>query len=82
MVCILDTQLNTESTWVPMQTLPSPISRIPEPFLDLLQGSGSLSLSEGDPVVVGSQAWVSRVGVLQPWRFQAFGGSRGLLGIP
>jgi hypothetical protein len=52
------------------------------PFLDLFQGSGSLSLSEGDPMVVESQAWVSRVGVLQPWRFQTLGRSRGLLGIP
>lgn len=45
------------------------------PFLDLFQGSGSLSLNEGDPMVVGSQAWVSgccatAVEISSAWQIQ------------
>lgn len=63
MVCILDTQLNTESAWVPYADPPFPISGIPTPFPGSIPGLW-VSLSEEDPMVVGSQAWVSRVGLL------------------
>lgn len=59
--CISDTQLNTESTWVPYADPSPPHPGSPHPFLDLFQGSGSLSLSKGDPSPYSS--WVTGMGL-------------------